>query len=154
MLKKLLIILILFNVNILFSKDIKLKPVIKYKTIQLQQKAVKRLSKDNTLKISKISKIDKNHRVLVSYDFGVNWIEELKGKGILIYPNPSFDGEVTVKINNTNSLFSNINLFDKEGNLIKYGKEFIKYNSLKITGLNKGIYYLNLGGEISPIIVE
>ncbi|MGB9703039.1 MAG: T9SS type A sorting domain-containing protein [Candidatus Kapaibacteriota bacterium] len=152
MLKKLIIIIMLLDIGIVFSQD--LKPIIKYNTIPLQQKARKRISKDYTSTISKISKMDRNQKVLVSYDFCVNWVEEQNNNGILIYPNPTLNGEITVKLSNTNSSFTNIKLFDKEGNLINFTKEFKLLNSFKITGLNKGVYYLNFNGEISPFIVE
>jgi hypothetical protein len=153
MFKKILMIVILLNVNILFIKD--LKPVVKYNTIPLQQKVVKQINRDNFLKISKISKKDQTNKVSVSYDFGVNWIEENDEKEIIIYPNPTLNGEITIKLtNNNNSSFSNINLFNKEGNLIKCCMKITSVNSLRFNGLNKGIYYLNVDGKINPIIVE
>lgn len=153
MFKKLLMIVILLNVNILFSKG--LKPVVKYNTIPIQQKVVKQINRDNFLKISKISKKDQNNKVSVSYDFGINWIEENDEKEIIIYPNPTLNGEITIKLtNNNNSSLSNINFFDKGGNLIKYCIDYTTVNSLRIYGLNKGIYYLNVEGKISLVIVE
>lgn len=153
MVKKIIMIVILLNVNILFSKD--LKPVVKYNTIPLQQKVVKHIKRDNNLKISKISKKDQNNKVSVSYDFGINWIEENDEKEIIIYPNPTLNGEIIVKLtNNNNSSFSNINFFDKDGNMIKCRIEVTSVSSLRINGLNKGIYYLNVDEKISPIIVE
>jgi len=89
-------------------------------------------------------------------------IEEITSQGIIVYPNPSTDGILTISINNANSGELLISIVDIQG------KEVFKtldnnmpadYNKqINIASLAKGIYYIKLSTDaivkIQKLIIE